>query len=48
MNSKTDDFTPMVTPDETSLFLTSLREGASDLFWVDAEVIARMRPARER
>jgi ankyrin repeat protein len=46
VNSDTPDFTPMLTPDGRYLFFTSSREGASDLYWVDQQVIEEMRPGR--
>jgi hypothetical protein len=44
VNSDAPDFTPMLSPDGRYLFFTSLREGASDLYWVDQQVIEGMRP----
>jgi Tol biopolymer transport system component len=36
----------MLTPDGRYLFFTTSREGASDLYWVDQQVIEEMRPGR--
>jgi Tol biopolymer transport system component len=43
VNSDSADFTPMLTPDGKFLFLTSDRNGASDLYWIDAAVIEDLR-----
>jgi len=44
VNSDTPDFTPMLTPDGRYLFFTSLRDGASDLYWVDQRVVEELSP----
>ncbi len=46
VNSERRDFTPMLSPDGKFLFLTSRRAGASDIYWVDAQVIEERRPER--
>jgi hypothetical protein len=43
INSAERDFCPMVTPDGNYLFFSSKREGAGDIFWVDAKVIDTLR-----
>jgi hypothetical protein len=43
VNSESSDFTPMLSPDGRFLFLTSRRAGASDIYWVDAQVIEDLR-----
>jgi hypothetical protein len=43
INSAERDFCPMVTPDGKYLFFSSKREGAGDIFWVDAKVIDTLR-----
>jgi hypothetical protein len=44
VNSPASDYTPMLSPDGKYLFFTSGREGQDDIFWVDAGVIAALRP----
>jgi hypothetical protein len=43
INSKKRDFCPMVTPDGEYLFFSSKRLGVGDIFWVDADVIEKLR-----
>lgn len=43
VNSDSSDFTPMLTPDGKFLFLTSDRGGASDLYWIDAQIIEELK-----
>ena len=44
VNSPYLDYAPMLSPDGKYLFFTSGRGGADDIFWVDARVIATLRP----
>jgi creatinine amidohydrolase len=44
VNSPASDYTPMLSPDGKYLFFTSGRAGQDDIFWVDAGVIAALRP----
>jgi ankyrin repeat protein len=46
INSNQQDLTPMLSPDGAYLFFTSRRAGVSDLYWVDAGVIDRLRAGR--
>ena len=43
INSEGQDLCPMVTPDGKYLFFLSDRNGNSDVWWVDAVVIDRLR-----
>ena len=43
INSNKRDFCPMVTPDGKYLFFSSKRHGVGDIFWVDADVIEKLR-----
>ncbi len=43
INSNKRDFCPMVTPNGEYLFFSSKRLGVGDIFWVDADVIDRLR-----
>jgi ankyrin repeat protein len=45
VNSIGPDYTPMLTPDGKYLFYTSGPTGPDDLYWVDARVLDRFRPA---
>ena len=45
INTIGPDYTPMLTPDGKYLFYTSGPTGPDDLYWVDARVIERLRPA---
>jgi len=47
VNSAASDYTPILSPDGRSLFFTSSREGQDDIFWIDARVIAALRPPAE-
>jgi len=47
VNSAASDYTPILSPDGRSLFFTSSREGQDDIFWIDAGVIAALRPPAE-
>jgi hypothetical protein len=46
VNSDGHDLCPMVSPDGKYLFYLSTREGESGVYWVDVEVVERLRPRR--
>ena len=48
VNSSAAEYTPMLSPDGKYLFFTSNREGQDDIYWVQARVIDRFRPADRR
>jgi hypothetical protein len=43
INSTDSDYTPVVSPDGKYLFFTSGRGGVDDIYWVDSEIIKRIK-----
>jgi hypothetical protein len=43
INSKDSDYTPVVSPDGKYMFFTSGRAGVDDIYWVDSEIIRRIK-----
>jgi Tol biopolymer transport system component len=44
INSSGTDYCPMLSPDGKYFFFTSTRSGNGDIYWVDAQVIEKLRP----
>jgi hypothetical protein len=44
INSTATEYCPMLSPDGKYFFFTSSRTGNGDIYWVDARVIARLKP----
>jgi Tol biopolymer transport system component len=45
INTESSEFCPMLSPDGGYFFFTSGRRGNDDIYWVDAAIIERYRPA---
>lgn len=45
INTESSEFCPMLSPDGKYFFFTSGRRGNDDIYWVDAAIIERYRPA---
>ena len=45
INTTSSEFCPMLSPDGRYFFFTSRRRGDDDIYWVDAAIIDRYRPA---
>lgn len=43
INSSTSDFTPGLSPDGDYFFFSSAKDGVSDLYWVDSQIIEKLR-----
>ncbi|MCK4760661.1 MAG: ankyrin repeat domain-containing protein [Candidatus Aminicenantes bacterium] len=48
VNSAAHDYCPSVTPDGKYFFFASNRAGNEDIYWVDAEVLLKVKPAPEK
>jgi hypothetical protein len=44
INTKSSEFSPVVSTDGKYLFFTSGRQGSTDIYWVDADVIKKYKP----